>query len=332
MVKLILQQNLNPYFNIASEEYLLRSFSDDFIYIYRCSPSIVVGKHQNTFAEINIRLVEQRSIPVVRRLSGGGAVFHDLGNINFCFISNGVAGQLVNFKRFTLPIIEFLQDLGVDACLGPKHDIRVADRKISGNASYAFGNRVMHHGTLLYSSDLELLNEAIRVESGRFTGSAVQSNRSSVANVVDFLPSKIDVEQFAGRMMEWFTRKAPDGLPYQFSNFDNSAVDLLVKEKYGTWSWNYGFSPPFERICPLKTSLGNVVIRIRVVQGYVENTVAESVCDKRLAAWVNSLLGELPGKKYSRQVVAEALKQSAMANPDLTLGVSGDELMTCLIG
>jgi lipoate-protein ligase A len=138
MVKLILQQNLNPYFNIASEEYLLRSFSDDFIYIYRCSPSIVVCKHQNTFAEINIRLVEQRSIPVVRRLSGGGAVFHDLGNINFCFISNGFAGQLVNFKRFTLPIIEFLQDLGVDACLGSKHDIRVADRKISGNASYAF--------------------------------------------------------------------------------------------------------------------------------------------------------------------------------------------------
>jgi lipoate-protein ligase A len=94
----------------------------------------------------------------------------------------------------------------------------------------------MHHGTLLYSSDLELLNEAIRVESGRFTGSAVQSNRSSVANVVDFLPSKIDVEQFADRMMEWFTRKAPNGLPYQFSNFDNSAVDLLVKEKYDTWS------------------------------------------------------------------------------------------------
>ncbi len=332
MVKFILQQSLNPYFNIASEEYLLRSFSDDFIYIYRCNPSIVVGKHQNTFAEVNIRLVERLSIPVVRRLSGGGTVFHDLGNINFCFISNGVPGQLVDFKRFTLPVIDFLRSLGVNAYLGQKHDIRVGDRKISGNASYAFGNRVMHHGTLLFSSDLEFLAEAIRVEPGLFTGSAIQSNRSRVANTVDFLSPKMDIEQFTNRMMEWFAWKVPNGLPYQLSDADTLAVDLLVKEKYSTWGWNYGFSPSFERICPLATSLGAVTMRISVAHGHVESTAVDVVPDERLAAWCKTFLARLQGKRYDIQSVADALVGAVEEYPGLEPGVTLDELLTCLIG
>ena len=186
---LIIQNSTtDPYFNIAVEEYLLKNFTDDCFILYQNKPSIIIGKHQNTLAEINYQYVKENNIAVVRRLSGGGTVYHDLGNLNFSFIKNsGNDKNLVDFKMYTTPIIEVLKQLGVNAEFGGHNDIQVNGFKISGNAEHIFKKRVLHHGTLLFSSDLSILNNAIKAPENRYSDKAVKSVRAVVANIKDFI-------------------------------------------------------------------------------------------------------------------------------------------------
>ena len=177
----------DPYFNIAAEEYLLKQMDEDCFMVWQNEPSIIVGKHQNTLAEINYSFAKENNIPVVRRITGGGTVFHDLGNLNFTFISSGEKGKLVNFKKFTQPIIEVLNQMGIPARFEGKNDLRVNGLKISGNAEHVYKNKVLHHGTLLFSTDLNFLKKAIKSVPERFQDKAVQSVRSKVANITDFI-------------------------------------------------------------------------------------------------------------------------------------------------
>lgn len=271
MLKVLHQRGHNPYFNIATEEYLLKNKTDDFFIIYRNNPSVIVGKHQNTNAEINHQFVESNSIPVVRRLSGGGTVYHDLGNINFCFIMNGAEGQLVDFKRYAEPIIDILQGFGVDAFLGGKNDIRVGDRKISGNAEHVFRKRVLHHGTLLFQSDLNRLNEAIRVDLSKYHDNAVKSNRSAVANIVDFLSLPMDVSYFEEILVGFILSYFQGAEEYNLTQEDIKTIEALVETKYSTWDWNFGYSPVYEVVKILETSAGDLTVKLNVVKGVVED-------------------------------------------------------------
>ena len=161
------QTKTDPYFNIASEEYLLKNFDDEIIMLYINEPSVIVGKHQNTLAEINYTLAKQKGLSVIRRLSGGGSVFHDLGNLNFTFIKNGTPGKLVDFKGYTQPIVDALNEIGVNAEFGGHNSLLIGGKKFSGNAEHIYKNRVMHHGTILFSTNLENLAEVLYVSSDR---------------------------------------------------------------------------------------------------------------------------------------------------------------------
>ena len=172
-------KHTDPFFNLAAEEYVLKNFTEDCFMLWRNGPSIIVGKHQNTLAEINLDWVRANNIKVVRRLSGGGAVFHDLGNLNFTFIVSGEDGNLVDFRKFTKPILEVLQKLGVEAKFEGRNDLTIKGMKFSGNAEHVHKNRTLHHGTLLFSSVMADLSQALKVNPLKFTRPSNRCARGS---------------------------------------------------------------------------------------------------------------------------------------------------------
>jgi lipoate-protein ligase A len=214
--------------------------------LYINEPSIVVGKHQNALSEVNLEFVRKNNIQVARRLSGGGTVYHDLGNLNFCFIQTAKDKNLVNFSKFIQPILKVLQSMGLDARAGDKNDILLNGLKISGNAEHIFKQRVLHHGTLLFNSKLDMLKEALKVKLERFTDRSVQSRRSKVGNIVGFLQKPLSIEDFSKRVFESLIEMAADAREYVFSEEDLEKIQQLSEEKFSTWEWNFGYSPKYE--------------------------------------------------------------------------------------
>ncbi len=237
--------SLDPYFNIATEEYLLKHLDVEVIMVWRSKPSIVVGKHQNTLAEINLPYVKKHQIPVLRRLSGGGTVFHDPGNINFTFIKKAPKEKLIDFRAHTKPVIDFLQSLNLDARFQGKNDLRVDGLKISGNAEHVYKDKVLHHGTLLFDANLQSLNEAIKSREENFQSKAVKSVRSTVANISSLLPRKMDRETFMSLLKSFLLERFSSCELYTLSTQDVKSIEKIKQEKYTSWDWNYGWSPVY---------------------------------------------------------------------------------------
>ncbi|MBW6492672.1 MAG: lipoate--protein ligase [Lentimicrobium sp.] len=265
----IIRQETDPYFNLAAEEYVLKHFKRDSFMLWRNEPAIIVGKHQNTLAEINVDYVKQNQIRVVRRLSGGGAVFHDLGNLNFTFIASGENHKLVDFRKFTLPILEVLQKLDIEAKFEGRNDLTIDGKKFSGNAEHVFKNRVLHHGTLLFSSQMADLSSALKVDPDKFQDKAVKSVRSRVTNISDHLKNPLTVLEFRDRILEHVMESTPGAELYSFTPADVEAISKLRDEKYITWNWNFGYSPKYNFRKTLKTNGGKLEVTLDVTDGII---------------------------------------------------------------
>lgn len=261
----------DPYFNLALEEYLLREKNGEYFVLWRDEPCIVVGKNQNTLSEINEEYIKKHDIKVVRRQSGGGAVFHDLGNLNFTFIVEDDGKKFNDFKTFVIPIIGVLNELGVKAEFSGRNDLLIDGKKFSGNAQCKYKNRVMHHGTLLFSSDIVNLSDALISKPIKFSDKAVKSVSSRITNISEHLQESFSVIDFKNKIFEYIGREEKDKVITTLDNEEIEEVKNLVKTKYETWQWNFGQSPKYNFYNEKKLSAGTIELSIDVEKGIMQH-------------------------------------------------------------
>jgi lipoate-protein ligase A len=301
----ILHNSTDPYFNIATDEYIFKNMKEDCFMLWRNDNAIIVGKHQNTLAEINVGYVKEKGIKVVRRLSGGGAVYHDLGNLNFTFTRTGENTEMVDFERYTKPIIDVLQNLGVDARFEGRNDLTIEGKKFSGNAEHVFKNKVLHHGTILYSSEMKDVSGALKINPLKYKDRAVKSIPKRVTNVTNHLKESLPLEDFTQKIMDHVLETFDDAKVYEFTTEDIAAIQKIRDEKYATWEWNFGKSPSYDFQQGIRTSGGTIEMNLNVKNGLI--TEAKIYGDFFGTKDVKDIEEVLTGTKHDVDLVKEKL-------------------------
>ena len=269
----IVNKSNKPDYNIALEEYCLKNLlqHEKIFILWINEPAIIIGKHQNAFEEINADYVKKHNINVVRRISGGGAVYHDLNNLNYTIISNEEKGDDFDFKTFSQPVIDTLKELGVTAEFSGRNDILIDGKKICGNAQAYIKGRIMHHGCLLFNTELSVLAKALEIPKDIISSNATKSVRSAVDNILPNLPNKISVEEFADKLLAHMRRKFPTMKEYTFSQQELAEIEKNRASKFGTWEWNWGKSPKFDINRHSRYTAGKIQVFANVKNSMIEN-------------------------------------------------------------
>lgn len=298
----------DPRINLAIEEYALKNLDINRTYLlfYINEPSIIIGKNQNTIEEINTDYVEANGIHVVRRLSGGGAVYHDLGNLNFSFITKDDGESFHNFRKFTEPVVEALARLGVNAELSGRNDITVDGRKISGNAQFSTKGRMFSHGTLMLDSEIDAVVAALKVKKEKIESKGIKSIRSRVANISEFLDRKVTMEEFRSLLLNYIFDGVEDIPEYKLTDEDWEKIHQLSKERYQNWDWNYGRSPKFNLQRSKRFPVGSIDLRLTVEKGHIENCKVYG--DFFGVGEVSEIEDKLTGIRYDRSDIARSLE------------------------
>ncbi|MBR0303464.1 MAG: lipoate--protein ligase [Clostridia bacterium] len=317
----------DPYFNIASDEYILDASRGDVFMLWRNSPSVIIGKNQNAWGEVNVPYVTEEGIPVVRRITGGGAVFHDLGNVNFSFVTRADDSTKLNFEKFTRPIISALASLGVNASLDGRNDLVANGFKISGNAECVKKNRygdmmLLHHGTLLFGADMSRLASALRVDPEKIASKGIKSVRSRVKNIseLDCYTGPRDVGEFIERIMS----EVGSGEACGFTEAERSEIDERRRGKFATWEWNFGASPSFETKKKVRFPFGTVEINFTCREGRISDI--KIFGDFFGTEDVSSLEQAVLGERYERGSVSSRLDRCRGVVASCIEGASPDDI------
>jgi len=267
----IINRSTDPYFNLALEEYAVKNMpgKDNYFILWQNQPAVIIGRNQNTAEEINESFIKEQKIRVARRMSGGGAVYHDAGNLNFTFVVNENK-DFANFQKFTRPIIKALDKIGITAENNGRNDISIAGKKFSGNAQFKFHKRLLHHGTILFDSNIEDMVVALNPGDEKIISKGIKSVRSRVTNISEHLSTPLSVKEFKQILTETVLMEESDNKTYKLSDEDNEAVNQLRNQKYSNWDWIYGASPAYNSSKKGTFPWGSIDIRLDVKHGLIK--------------------------------------------------------------
>ncbi|MCO4586581.1 lipoate-protein ligase [Streptococcus infantarius subsp. infantarius] len=307
-MKYIVNKSHNPFYNIALEAYAFRELrdEDELFILWINEPTIVIGKHQNAIEEINKAYTDEHGIHVVRRLSGGGAVYHDLNNLNYTIISNKTQEGAFDFKTFSQPVIETLADLGVTATFTGRNDLEIDGKKFCGNAQAYYKGRMMHHGCLLFDVDMTVLGNALQVSKDKIESKGVKSVRARVTNILDELAEKMTVEAFSEQLLNKIKEQYPDMTEYVLSEADLENIQNLADNQFATWDWTYGKSPDYTIKRSVRYPAGKLTSYVKVEKSVI--TGLKIYGDFFGIKDVSDIEEELIGLRYEYQDVLDKLR------------------------
>ena len=262
----------DPYWNLALEAYVFTHMDPDESYflLWQIENSILIGKHQNTIEEINQEFVDAHHIHVLRRLTGGGAVYHDMGNLNFSFIVRQNTENSYNFRFFVEPVLEVLHSLGVPAEFTGRNDLTIHGLKFSGNAQCAWHGRLLHHGCLMLDANVDYLSEALRVKKVKYESRGIKSVHSRVTCINDHLEQKLTMEEFKKKLRDAVLSRE-DVQPLTLREEDYRGIRKIRDEQFATWEWNYGRSPSYNLKRERKFPAGLVTAYLQVQAGHIQS-------------------------------------------------------------
>ncbi len=320
----------DPAYNLAMEEVMLCGGStEDIAMLWRNAPAVIIGRNQNAVAEIDLDFVKRNNVSVIRRMTGGGAVFHDLGNINFTFIEKCDETAFNNYDRFTLPVRDYLRSIGAECELSGRNDLTLDGMKISGNAQTVKNGRILHHGTLLFDADLGWLSGALRVRDIKVESRGIKSHRSRVTNIGAHLENRLSPVEFLDGMLGYFERHMPGAYRKDVTPEEDAAAKKLVAEKYGRWEWNFGESPDFDMHNAVKYDFGVVEASVSVSDGVI--TALRLSGDFFGRKDVAALEAALTGVRHERKSVLQALARVDINVNEYISGMTADELAALIV-
>lgn len=317
----------DPALNLAAEEYLFTTCKTDCFLVWQNCRAIVVGKNQNVWSQVHPEVVKDHNISVVRRITGGGTVYHDLGNVNFTFIRTFPETPAIDFFPFVQPVMAYLEALGVPVTADGRNDLVVKGLKISGNAQHVQKNRVLHHGTLLFETDLDLLSAAILRDPIKYAGAGVRSTRRRVTNISAYLSPRLSVEAFRNGLFTW-VQKQFSITPASLSQGDRAAITRLAHEKYRSWEWNWNFgaSPAYNFKKSTRTPGGTLDIRLNVKNGIIRNI--RIFGDYFGSSDIREIESRLAGCRHDRDAIFRKLRGIDLST--YIRGISLDALVSAM--
>lgn len=302
---IIRNDSTDPYFNLALEEWLMDNVDDDIFMLWRNEKTVVIGKNQNAYAEINKEYADSHGIRVSRRMTGGGAVFHDLGNVNFSFITKKEEGSDIDFAKFTMPIIEMLKKMGADAELSGRNDIIIDCKKVSGNAQCVHNGKVLHHGCILYSADLSDVASVLNVDESKLKSKGIRSVRSRVANIKELCNTDMDVTEFID-----YIENGVEGELVELSSEQIKKVEALRNSKYSTWEWIWGRSKDYTLSTKKRFDFGTVELSLNTEGGYIRDVRISG--DFFGVADISELENALVGVRYEYDGIYDRLQKTSV--------------------
>ena len=317
----------NPYYNLAFEEYCFKNLTrdEDFVYLWINSPTIVVGKNQNTLEEINLEYIKKNNINVVRRITGGGAVYHDLGNLNFSIFTNAIGKEKIDFGQINIPILKSLEKFGIKAELSGRNDLTLDGKKISGIAQSVWKKRILNHGTILFDTDLGVLSEALNVKADNMESKGVKSVKSRVTNIKPYMTDDISILEFKDMLLKHiFKDIGEEPTEFKLSTEQLEEIQTLYEDRYSKWEWNYGESPDFGWKNYKRFTSGSIELRLQIKAGLIQD--AKIYGDFFGTKEVSGLEEKLKGVKYDKEDIEALLDEVEIS--DYFGNVSNEEFLS----